>query len=43
MGVKITKARKKSWQEKLADNKGFPKVCRIGREVGQIALGRRDS
>jgi hypothetical protein len=22
-------ARKKSWQEKLADNKGFPKVCPI--------------
>jgi hypothetical protein len=21
--------RKKSWQEKLADNKGFPKVCKI--------------
>src|SRR5258708_38480641 len=20
---------KKSWQEKLADNKGFPKICRI--------------
>ena len=23
------KAPKKSWQEKLADNKGFPRVCRI--------------
>ena len=22
-------ARRKTWQEKLADNKGFPKVCRI--------------
>jgi hypothetical protein len=23
------KRRKRSWQEKLADNKGFPKVCKI--------------
>jgi hypothetical protein len=25
----MSSARKKTWQEKLADDKGFPKVCRI--------------